>query len=270
MVNRLLDALDPDNQIDKAKEHFNTQVPTKSQVESAYRELAKTVCTPFDNPKLRDLLIKLKRKSEQVIDTVSQDRLIFVGFDPQAKQKAQAIVDSFGKFIEDNKNELTALQILYSQPYINRRLTYEAIKQLADAIKKPPYKLTPELLWHAYEQLESSKVRGAGPQKLLTNIVSLIRFAVGHADVLEPFSETVDRRFNYWLSIQKELGREFTPEQTAWLNMIREHISTSLTIGIDDFELPPFAQKGGAVRANTVFQQQLDRILEELNKELVA
>ncbi|MBM3119983.1 MAG: restriction endonuclease subunit R, partial [Chloroflexi bacterium] len=139
-----------------------------------------------------------------------------------------------------------------------------------DAIKKPPYKLTPELLWHAYDQLESSKVRGAGPQKLLTNIVSLIRFAVGQTDILEPFSETVDRRFDHWLSVQKKLGREFTPEQMSWLNMIKEHIATSLAIGVDDFQLPPFAQKGGAVRANTVFQQQLDKILEEMNKELVT
>jgi len=270
MVNRLLDALDPDKQIDKAKELFNTEEPTKSQVEKAYHGLAKTVCTPFDNPKLRELLIELKRKSEQVIDTVSQDKLIFVGFDPQAKQKAQAIVDTFRKFIEDNKNELTALQILYSQPYLKRHLTHSSIKQLADAIKKPPYKLTPELLWHAYEQLESSKVRGAGPQKLLTNIVSLIRFAVGRADVLEPFSETVDRRFDYWLSVQRGLGRQFNPEQMLWLSMIKGHIATSLTIGVDDFELPPFAQKGGAVRANAVFQRQLDKVLEELNKELVA
>jgi len=270
MVNRLLDAIDPDEQMDKAKELFNTEAPTEGQMEQAYQELARTVCTPFDNPKLRDLLIELKRKSEQIIDTVSPDTLIFAGFDPQAKEKAQAVVDTFRQFIEENKNELTSLQILYSQPYVKRHLTYYAIKQLADAIKKPPYKLTPELLWHAYEQLESSKVKGAGPQKLLTNIVSLIRFAVGRSDVLEPFSEIVDRRFDYWLSVQKELGREFTPEQMLWLNMIKGHIATSLTIGVDDFELPPFAQKGGAVRANTVFQQQLDKILEELNEELVA
>ena len=69
--------------------------------------------------------------------------------------------------------------------------------------------------------------------------------------------------------MQKELGRDFTPEQMLWLDMIKEHIATSLAIGIDDFELPPFAQKGGAVRANAVFQQRLDEILDGLNKELV-
>ena len=52
-------------------------------------------------------------------------------------------------------------------------------KNLPNAIEKPPYNLTPELVWLAYQQLEKSKVKGAGPQKLLTNIVSLVRFATG-------------------------------------------------------------------------------------------
>ncbi len=270
MARSLLDAIDPDRQLDEAKRRSNTEEPTADQVRQASRDIATAACAPFDNPPLRDLLIDLKTKSEQVVDTVSKDSLIFVGFDPQAKEKAQACVDTFRKFIEDNKSELTALQILYSRPYVKRSLTHDAVKQLAEAIKKPPYRLTPEVLWHAYEQLETSRVKGAGPQKLLTNIISLVRFAVGSSNVLEPFSEIVDRRFEYWLSLQNELGREFTSEQMLWLNMIKEHIATSLAIEVDDFELPPFAQKGGAVKADTVFEQQLDKILEELNRELVA
>ncbi len=113
---------------------------------------------------------------------------------------------SFKDFIEHNKDELIALQIIYSRPYGQRHLTYEAIKELADAIKKPPYNLTPELVWLAYQQLEKSKVKDAGPQKLLTNIVSLVRFATGKADVLEPFGNVVDYRFNDWLIKQESLA----------------------------------------------------------------
>jgi type I restriction enzyme R subunit len=101
-----------------------------------------------------------------------------VGFDEKAKEKAQTLVDTFKTFITENKDELTALQMIYSKPYGKRHLTYEAIKQLAVAIKKPPYQLTPDLLWQAFEQLEKSKVRRAGPQKLLTDIISLVRFAM--------------------------------------------------------------------------------------------
>ena len=270
IINSLLDAADPDKQIDKAKELFHAEAPTEEQVKKSANELATIACSPFDSPKLRNLLIDLKRKSEQIIDMVSQDKLLFAGFDPQAKEKAQTIVDTFHRFIEENKSELTALQMIYSKPYGKRHLTYQEIKQLASAIKKPPYNLTHELLWHAYEQLESSKVRGAGPQKLLTNIISLIRFAIGESDVLEPFSETVNHRFNYWLTSQQKLGRQFTPEQMVWIEMIKDHIAASLSITIDHFEFTPFAEKGGAVKAYGLFEGELDSILDELNKELVA
>jgi type I restriction enzyme R subunit len=124
-------------------------------------------------------------------------------------------------------------------------------------------------MWMAYEQLEKSKVRGAGPQKLLTNIVSLVRFAIGADNVLQPFSETVNHRFGDWLAQQEKQGKRFTSEQSEWLNMIKDHIATSLTIGIDDFENVPFNQKGGAIKADRLFGPQLSKILEELNTVLV-
>ena len=94
--------------------------------------------------------------------------------------------------------------------------------------------------------------------------------AIGQESVLEPFSETVNRRYIYWLEQQEKLGKRFTAEQRAWLEMIKEHIATSVSISIGDFELTPFQEKGGAIRANRVFEQQLDKVIEELNGVLVA
>lgn len=237
-------------------------------MKKASEELVKNACRLFDDPKFRNTVVDIKKRSEQIIDTVSKDVLVFAGPDAQAAEKARLMVNSFKEFIEKNKDELIALQIIYSKPYGQRQLTYEAIKELAEAIRKPPYNLTPELLWLAYGQLEKSKVKGAGPQKLLTNIVSLVRFATGAVDVLEPFSDVVNRRFSEWLGEQEKSGRKFTPEQKEWLTMIKDHITTSLSVGMDDFENVPFNQKGGAVRAYQLFGQELNKILEELNAVL--
>jgi type I restriction enzyme R subunit len=232
--------------------------------------LAKSACVPFDSSKLRNLLSDIKKRNEQDIDTTSIDTVTFAGYDEQAKEKARTIVDSFKKFIEENKNEITALQIIYSKPYSKRHLTYEEIREVADAIRKPPYQLTPEILWKAYEQLDKSKVKGAGAQKLLTNIVSLIRFASGKSDVLEPFPETVNQRFERWRAQQERAGGRFTQAQTEWLVMIKDHIATSLSIGNEDFELSPFYEKGGIVKAYQLFGNGLNNILEELNEVLAV
>jgi len=270
VINNLLDAVDPDKKIEKAKAIFKTENPTDGQVKKASDELVKQACIPFDSASFRNTLVTVKQRNEQIIDTVSKDKVIFSGFDEKAKEKARSIVDTFKRFIEENKDELTAIQLIYKKPYGQRHLTYEEIKQIADSIKKPPYNLTPDLIWQAYGQLEKSKVKGAGPQKLLTNIISLIRFAMGQSDILEPFADLVDRRFNEWLAQQEGLVNRFTPEQMEWLAMIKEHIATSLSMGMDDFEYAPFYEKGGAVKIHQLFGQQLNGILQELNERLAA
>ncbi len=240
IMNDLLDAVDPDKHQAKAKEIFKTETPSEEQVKSAAKELAKAACLPFDNPKFRNALIDIKKRNEQIIDELSKDKVLFAGGDAGATKRAHRITDCFKKFIEENKDELTALQIIYGKPYGKRRLTYEEIKQLAEAIEKPPYHLTPDLVWRAYEYLEKSKVKGAGPQKLLTNIISLVRYAMGENQLLQPFRETVDERFAAWLAVQERTGQKFTPEQVEWLEMLKEHIATSLRIDMNVLELAPF------------------------------
>ena len=56
--------------------------------------------------------------------------------------------------------------------------SHEAIKELADAIEKPPYLWNESQLWQAYAALEKSKVKGASGRRILTDLVSLVRFAI--------------------------------------------------------------------------------------------
>lgn len=270
IVNGLLDAVDLDKRFERAKEITKCEEPAAEDVTKASEELIKAACKPFDSARLRNTIIDIKKRCEQIIDTVSRDAVTLAGFDERAKEKARTILGTFKKFIEDNKDELTALQLIYSKPYGQRHLTYEQIKQLSEAIEKPPYGLTTEIVWRAYEQLEKSKVKGAGPQKLLTNIISLVRFAIGESELLQPFPEMVNIRFNHWLTVQEKLGKKFTPEQLEWLEMIKDHIGTSLSISMEDFELAPFHDKGGAAKAYQVFGEKLSGILSGLNEALVA
>ena len=269
IINALFDAVDPDRQADKAKEMFSVDTPSPEQLKRAFEELAKDACTPFEIPLIRTTIVAIHKKNEQVIDTVSSDTLITADWDTQATVKSRTIVDTFRKFIEENKNELTALQLIYSRPYGHRHFTYEQIRQLADAIKKPPYNLTTEQVWRAYEQLEKTKVRGGGPQKLLTDIIALIRFALEETPVLEPFNATVNRAFDHWMYLQEQQGRKFTPEQMKWLEMIRDHIAASAGIEMEDFDSVPFSQWGGRIRAGSLFGNELPMILNKLNEALV-
>jgi type I restriction enzyme R subunit len=269
MVNRLLEAIDPDRIEDKAIQMFAAVSPNTGQLEQARQELVRTACSLFDRAVVRNKILEIKKRSEQVIDTISQDSVLFVGTDAMAKAKAKTVIDTFKKFIEDNKDNLVALQMIYSKPYGRRHLTYKEISELADALRKDPYYLSTEYVWSAYEKLDKSRVAGAGPEKLLTNVVSLVRHAIGQTETLEPFYVEVDERFENWVAEQEKSGRRFTAEQMEWLEMIKSHIATSLSMETDDFERVPFNQKGGIIKAGRVFGNDLDNIVKELNEVLV-
>ena len=81
--------------------------------------------------------------------------------------------------------------------------------------------------------------------------------------MLEPFAESVTTRFNEWLMDKAKAGVTFNTDQLAWLNLIRDHIATSLSIEPDDFDYAPFSQRGGLGKAHQLFGEQLPSILDE-------
>lgn len=269
----VVDGLDPDRQIAEARRTFdvpNDQEPTGPQVRQAAETLLKRATEPLaTRPALRTLLQDLKREIEQVIDEVSQDELLEAGASEEAREKARALVADFERFIEEHKDEIDALQFFYAQPY-SKRLSFQDIKALAEAIKAPPRSWTPEKLWRAYETLSRDKVRGASGKRLLTDIVSLIRFATHKDDELVPFGEQVRERFEQWMAHQRNRGRAFTPEQVGWLEMMRDHVATSLEMTVEDFDYAPFAEAGGRGKAAQVFGDGLRDVLAELNGVLAA
>jgi type I restriction enzyme R subunit len=153
----------------------------------------------------------------------------------------------------------------------------------AAAIEKPPYLWNESQLWNAYAALEKSKVKGASAKRILTDLVSLVRFAIHQDNELIPFPERVNANFNAWLATQQGAlpspasgrgaggeGARFTPEQLRWLEMIRDHIAANLSIAPDDFEYAPFSQQGGLGKVHQLFGDKLNTIIEELNEALAA
>ena len=266
----LVNSLDPDRHLETAKSiPPQTDPPTDQQIEAAKGQLIQAAAKPLYNPDLRDLLVELQKKTEQTIDHISQDQVISACFDADALEKAKGVVDSFEAFIEANKDEITALQILYNRPY-KAQLGAEELQALADAIHKPPHHLSEDRLWQAYAAIEKDKVRGVGTKHILTDLVSLVRFALHQDNELVPFAERVDANFKAWLAQQANAGREFTPDELKWLKMIRDHIAGNHSMGNQDFEYSPFIQNGGLGGFYEMFGDQYAEILEALNSSLVA
>jgi len=229
---------------------------------------------PFASPTLREKLLKMKQKADLVIDTVTQDSLLHAGFS-EGSDRATAMVQSFEQFITQHKDEITALQILYSRRYAVERqrapLMFGQLKELADALHAPPLNIDEGALWQAYATLRKDKVKGATQRRLLTDLVSLVRFAMQQTNELVPYPERVQANFKAWLAQHQQAHTNpFTTEQQHWLEMIRDHIAANLGIEIDDFEYAPFNAQGGLGKVHQLFGAAFPAVLEELNRELAA
>lgn len=269
LAGALLNAISPD--IVEARlieRHGAAESATPAQVQAVEDELKDAACRPLDNAVLRTLIKTIKQKTDIVIDELSTDEVLHAGYD---LKQAEARVGSFRAFIEENRNELLALQILYGQPYPQRRLTYAAVRALATKLADPPQHLHTADVWQAYKRLQASLVRGAPSEKVLTDIISLVRFATGQAELLEPYAARVDQKFNLWIGRQIKAGREFGEDQMQWLKAIKDYLAANVEIAPADLMRDhPFADWGGVVAARKVFGAELNGMLDELTEALVA
>jgi type I restriction enzyme, R subunit len=248
------------------------------EVEKDTPDLENAVRPLAANPALRNRLIEIKKSHEQVMDE-SPDEVTSIGFDKTATERARATVESFKEFLAQHKDEITALQILFSIPRRDAALlrpgaehrsapTYEQLRELAETLQQPPRTWTTESLWRAYATLERDRVRGINERRVLADLVSLVRHALLADEELVPYPERVTRRYREWISAQESVGRVFTPVQRWWLDSIAAHIGVNLSISADDLNASPFFEKGGQVAAVKAFGNELPALLDELNQAL--
>jgi type I restriction enzyme R subunit len=269
LASRLLQSISPDIvAAELIARHGSVEAATAKQVKAAEDDLKDAACAPLDDAVLRNLIKLVKKKTDIVIDEGTPDAVVFADYDVgQAQQR----ITSFKAFIEDNRNELLALQILYSQPFPKRRLTYASILELAQRLSDPPHHLTTADVWQAYRRLQAAVVRGAPGDKVLTDIISLVRFATGQSDVLEPYAARVEQKFNLWIGRQIKAGRDFSEDQMTWLRAIKDYLAANVEIAPADLmKDQPFTAWGGVIAARRLFGNDLNDMLDELSEVLVA
>lgn len=266
----LFDAIDPDRQVAAAQQASEGQTSSEEQIAAAAEQLIDAATEPFSHEALRSALIRIQQHNEQTLDTVSVDQVREAGFRDDATARARSTVESFRQFIDANRDTITALQIIFNQPCSQQRLSFSQIKELAQRIAQPPLSLTTEGLWQAYAQLERDQVRGAGGQRVLADLVALLRHALDLDETLTPYPEQVRARYERWLAQQEVQGQGFTPAQRWWLDQIAAHIGVNLAIAHDDLDGGAFFERGGRIGARRALGADWMELLEKLNAELVA
>jgi len=268
IVRGLFDAIDADRIEEEATIVSGGAEPTDAQRDQARDKLVGQAASVFTGP-LINLLDGIRREKEQIIDHDNLDKLIEAGWSGDAKENAEALANEFATYLDENRDQIEALTIFYSQPARRSEVTYAMIKAVLNALKTDRPKLAPLRVWRAYALLDEYK--GADPTNELTALVALIRRVCGIDAGIAPYADTVRRNFQSWiLKRHSGAGEKFTGEQLDWLHMIRDHITTSIHLDRDDLDMSPFGGKGGLGKMYQLFGVQMDDVIKELNEALAA
>jgi type I restriction enzyme, R subunit len=271
VVKELLNAFNPDV-IEEIESKVRTEmagaapVEIETEIKSQSEKLQNEAAKVFTG-ELNEYIENVRKAHEQKIDTGNPDEVVHVGWNKDNADKANEVIANFSEWMGENKDELLALQIFYNQPFRRRELTYSMIKEVLEKLQNDKPSLAPLNVWRAYEVLEQCN---GSPRNELTAIVSLIRKISGLDSTLTSYDKIVDKNFQDWVFKKQAGATKFNEEQMQWLRMIKDYVVNSFHIDKDDFDLNPFNAAGGLGKFYTLFKEDYEQIIEELNEALAA
>jgi len=267
ITHKFLNAHDIDKQTERAREIYgliNEEEATPDQLKKAEEELVNEARMALTGD-LVEYAESVRRKREQIIDTVNIDSVVFSGWKSESEEGAKSIIESFEAYIEANKEEITVLRIFYNEPYRRREVTYRMIKDLLEKLNEHRPPIAPLKVWEAYERLNTAN---GTPKSELGALVGLLRYTSGMDKTLTPLEKRVMENFKRWtFDKQKGNAPKFTKEQIVWLQKIRDEIARSYRFEVEDFEL---IEQGALAKAYGVFGDELYPLVDEMNEELTA
>ena len=149
------------------------------------------------------------------------DTLISAGF---SKEQAKQYIDTFEEYLEDNKDEVEALRILYNQEKV--AITYTMLKDLEKKLIAYNNQFKSEFLWTCYQTLdgETGNVKPLNKETelgVLTNLIQLVRYGYKLDNELVSLKRRFGSYFNLYCG---QAWRKFTPEQVEIVRQIAEYI----------------------------------------------
>lgn len=205
------------------------------------------------NPDLGEILDRVSGKgSAPVLISDHADTLMAVERGYGAGKKPDDFLKEFGKFIQDNRNQIAALSAVLTRP---RELTRKQLRELRLALDTAGYP----------ESSLAAAWRDKTNQEIAASILGYIRQAA-LGDALVPYETRVDRALAKTLAL-----KSWSTPQRDWLKKIAEQTKSNLIVdreAFDDADLIFRREGGGFKRLDKMFGGELEQVLDRFHGEM--
>lgn len=206
----------------------NKTLPPYIDINKSNTERKQLVKPLTEHYHARDYLLELNAGYTNILQP-GEDKLLSAGF---SKEYASQTIQSFEKYINENKDEIEALRIIYNNE--NIAITKQMLEDLQIRLKQENKEFTYSKLWYLYKLTDEKNI--VKPLKdneiiYLTNLIQLVRFAFHKIRILKGFSPYAKRRFILWCG-QKQ--NELTKEQKQIFKQIVDYVIENSSVSFTE------------------------------------
>ncbi len=167
----------------------------------------------------RNHLIELN-KGYIVYSSEEEDETTYSGF---SKETARSFIDTFEKYLEENRDSVEALRIIYNSE--DRPITYSMLTDLYGKLLNKNREYKPSIIWRNYKTLDTNgeveELNTKHNVNALTNLIQICRYAYKKTGKLTSLYGGYLQRFNLFCG-QKQ--RELNQQQKDVMEQIAHYI----------------------------------------------
>lgn len=209
----------------------------------------------LNNKDFQKLLVAYKRPksvfyvAHEVEDIVYSEPVFNVG---DKFLKPAEYLTAFTEFVKEHKKDIEAMKIVLERP---KGWNTEVLKELKKLLAQ-----------NHFQESALQKAHRLVYHKSLVDIISMIKHADKSNEPLLTINERID------LAIERVFGNKILDNaQKEWIEYIKEHLITNLTLEEADFnEMPIFENKGGLGRFKKLFKEEYKLLITEINAAIAA
>lgn len=172
----------------------------------------------MNNIKARNKLIEMQKGYSVSIQ--DEDRVIYAGF---SKETAKGYIENFEKYINDNKDSIEALRIIYNLE--DTIITHKMLVELRDRLISENRQYGVYQLWKSYKILDEEgnvdELDIKHNVNALTNLIQIVRYAYGKNQKLTSLVVGYTQRFSLYCGQNQ---RVLTEEQVDIMKSIAEYV----------------------------------------------
>ena len=181
----------------------------------------------ISNISARNKLLEMQRG--YIVDTDEDpDELLYAGF---SKETARSFIDNFEKYLNDNRDSIEALRIIYNSE--NTLITHSMLVELRDRLLSENRQYGVYQIWKNYETLDTDgnvdELDTKRNVNALTNLIQIARYAYGKNQKLTSLMNGYAQRFSLYCGQQQ---RTLTPDQVEVMRQVAEFVINGGAISV--------------------------------------